>query len=68
MNPAAIPLGVALPPRTPDEIAADKRAKATAKAAFVAYDAAMRDGDTELAEAARRRFLGASAVLAGRSR
>lgn len=67
MTPSvATSLAVSLPPRTPQEIAADKRAKATAKAAFLAYEAAVRDGDTEAAEAARLRFLNASAVLAGR--
>lgn len=42
-----------------------RRAKARAHAAFMAYEAAMRDGDRELAQAARERFLDASALLSG---
>jgi len=40
-------------------------AKQRAKVAFAAYDQALREGDHERAEAARQRFLAASARLKG---
>lgn len=41
------------------------RDKQAAKLAFAAYDEAVRSGDSVLAEAARQRFLAASARLKG---
>jgi len=40
-------------------------AKQRAKVAFAAYDQALREGDPDTAEAARQRFLAASARLKG---
>lgn len=44
----------------------DRRNKAVAKLAFAAYEDALRQGDAELAEAARKRFVDASERLRGR--
>ncbi len=49
---------IALPPPETDAVL-----KSKAHAAFVAYEAAIRDGDTDLAEAAAERFRTASESL-----
>ena len=54
-------LQLCLPDRRADEIL-----KEVHRNAFLAYQAAVLSGDTELAEAAKKRFLDAAAALANR--
>jgi hypothetical protein len=61
MTPAQFP--VVLPARSSDDLL-----KQRAHLAFLAYEAAVRSGDAGHAQAARQRFLAATAHIGGRRR